>query len=100
LSCASASWASTATWGTSRAISEWMANNFVARLLSPQTFGEKAMLLGCIIAVIWALTSVYIHNQRIKMFKQRYMKPAATAAHGDSRAMVAELAEKLMDSRA
>lgn len=66
-------WASSSVVLTLRRVGLWMANNFVARMLSPETAGEKLMLLAFLIIVVYAGAAVYMHRQKMALFERSYM---------------------------
>lgn len=50
---------------TASAMARWLANNFLARMLSPETFGEKLMLVGLMGLMAYILVSVYVHSGKM-----------------------------------
>lgn len=97
-------WASSSIIETGRGVAVWMGNNFVARLLSPQTFGEKAMLLGCIAILVYAGAAVYMHRQKMALAERHYLRTSSggitkhkKSTPLDSHNMIGALVEQLSD---
>lgn len=82
-----AAWDGSSIVATAQRLTNWLANNLLARLLSPETFGEKAMVIAFFIVIVYAAAAIYMHNQRTALFERRFGGRASSASKLSSAAL-------------
>lgn len=61
-------WHANSVITTFSAVCAWLGNNFLAQLLSPDTWQEKAFLLGVLVIVLYIGSAIYMHQSRLKEY--------------------------------
>jgi hypothetical protein len=68
----STAWRTNSLITTVKAVGSWLGNNFLAQLLSPDTWQEKIFLLGVITIFLYIGAWVYMNNSRLKEYSRIY----------------------------